>query len=146
MALCAATLAAAMLAAPGRRAIADEPMTPEMTTNSPAYTVEIGDVAAKVGQPTMLRATLKIRDGYRILKAYNNRVHSLTSLDEGVAFERKSFLATVDNGALVFEIALKATKPGKHAINGLIRVGYIHGTDEMAMVSMPLVASVTGAE
>ena len=40
----------------------------------------------------------------------------------------------------------KATKPGKHPINGLIRVGYIHGTDEMAMVSMPLVASVTGAE
>jgi hypothetical protein len=41
---------------------------------------------------------------------------------------------------------LKATKPGTHPINGLIRVSYIQGTDEMAMVSMKLIANVTGTE
>ena len=93
----------------------------------------------------MLRAKLKIRDGYRILKAYNNRIHSLSAQDEGVAFDRRSYLATVEGDALVFDIALKATKPGKHVINGLIRVGYIHDPGEMSMVSMPLIANVTGA-
>jgi hypothetical protein len=41
---------------------------------------------------------------------------------------------------------LRVTKPGKHPINGLFRVGYIHGTDEIAMVSLRLIASVTGTE
>jgi class 3 adenylate cyclase len=40
-------------------------------------------------------------------------------------------------GTLVLEVGLRATKPGKHPINGLFRVGYIHGTDELAMVSPP---------
>ena len=47
---------------------------------------------------------------------------------------------------LVFEVPLRATKAGKHPINGVIRVGYIHGTDEMAMVSLRLIANVTGTE
>ena len=29
---------------------------------------------------------------------------------------------------------------------GVFRVGYIHGTDEMAMVSLPLIATVTGTQ
>ena len=51
-----------------------------------------------------------------------------------------------DEDALVFEVPLHATKPGKHPINGLFRVGYIHGTDELSMVSVPLIANVTGTE
>ena len=53
---------------------------------------------------------------------------------------------TLDEDALVFEVPLRATKPGKHPINGVFRVGYIHGTDEMSMVSVPLIANVTGTE
>ena len=93
-----------------------------------------------------MQATLRIRDGYRILKGYNNRVIKLSSSDDGVAFDHEMVPATADEGELVFAIGLRATKPGKHPINGVFRVGYIHGTDEMSMVSLRLIASVTGTE
>jgi hypothetical protein len=126
------------LAASGvRRAVAEEPS---------AYIVEVSDVTAKVGDHAVMLATLRIRDGYRILEPYNNRVIALSSFDDGVDFERKMVPAEVKEGALVFEVPLRATKPGKHPINGLFRVGYIHGTDELSMVSVPLIANVTGTE
>ena len=111
-----------------------------------AYVVEVSDITAKVGEPAVIRATLKARDGYRILKHYNNRVIQLSSFDDGVAFEQRMVPATLDEEALVFEVPLHATKAGKHPINGVFRVGYIHGTDEMAMVSLRLIANVTGTE
>jgi hypothetical protein len=111
-----------------------------------AYVVEVSDVCAKVGEPAVMRATLRVRDGYRILKAYNNRVIELSSFDDGVAFERSMVPAAVQEGALVFAIALRSTKPGKHPINGIFRVGYIQGSDEMAMVSVRLIANVIGTE
>ena len=121
----------------GGQAVAEEPE---------AYVVEVNDVTAKVGEPAVMRATLKARDGYRILKHYNNRVIQLSSFDDGVAFEQRMAPATLDEDTLVFEIPVRATKPGTHPINGVFRVGYIHGTDEMAMVSMRLIANVTGTE
>jgi hypothetical protein len=63
-----------------------------------------------------------------------------------VAFDQRMVPATLDEETLVFEVPLHATKAGKHPINGIIRVGYIHGTDEMAMVSLRLIANVTGTE
>ena len=107
---------------------------------------KVSDVTAKVGEPVVMRATLRIRDGYRILRGYNNRVIELSSFDDGVAFERKTVPATLDEDALVFAVPLRATKRGRHPINGVFRVGYIHGTDEMAMVSVRLIANVTGTE
>ncbi|MDE3176707.1 MAG: hypothetical protein KGM15_11455 [Pseudomonadota bacterium] len=133
----AALMAAALGASAGAPVLADEP---------PAYVVNVSDVTAKVGEPAVMRVTLKIRDGFRILKAYNNRVGSLSSWDEGVAFENKVVRATAEDDTLVFTVGLRATKPGRHAINGLFRVGYIHDPDEMSMVSLPLIANVTGAE
>ena len=69
MARRASALIAAILmslgASAGGRAVADEPS---------AYVVEVSDVTAKVGDPAVMRATLRVRDGYRILKHYNNRV------------------------------------------------------------------------
>jgi hypothetical protein len=127
----------ALVASAGVRAVAEEPS---------AYDVQVSDVTARVGEPAVMRATLKARDGYRILKHYNNRVIELSSFDDGVAFERKVVPATLDEDSLVFEVPLHATKAGKHPINGIIRVGYIHGTDEMAMVSLRLIANVTGTE
>ena len=121
----------------GGQAVAEEPE---------AYVVEVNDVTAKVGEPAVMRATLKARDGYRILKHYNNRVIELSSFDGGVAFESRMVPATFDEDTLVFEVPLHATKAGKHPINGIIRVGYIRGTDEMAMVSLRLIANVTGTE
>jgi hypothetical protein len=54
--------------------------------------------------------------------------------------------ATVEDGALVFAVGVRPTKPGKHPINGIFRVGYIEGTSEMAMVSLRLIANITGTE
>jgi hypothetical protein len=119
------------------RVVAEEPA---------AYFVEVNNITAKVGEPAVMRATLRIRDGYRVLNAYNNRVIELSSFDDGVAFERRMVPATVQEGALVFAIGLRATKPGTHPINGIFRVGYIHGKDEMAMVSVRLIANVIGTE
>ena len=113
---------------------------------SAAYVIEVSDVTAKVGEPAVMRATLRIRDGYRILKAYNNRVIELSSFDGGVTFERKVVSATLQEGALVFAIGLRTTKPGKQTINGIFRVGYIQGADELAMVSLRLIANVIGTE
>ena len=70
----------------------------------------------------------------------------LSSWDDGVAFEREVVPAEVEGDALVFAVGLRATKPGKHPINGLFRVGYIHGTDDMSMVSVRLIANVTGTQ
>ena len=52
----------------------------------------------------------------------------------------------LQEGALVFEVGLQATKPGRHPINGIFRVGYIHDPDDLSMVSVPLIANVTGTE
>jgi hypothetical protein len=145
----APALIAAMLislgASPVGWAAADEPSSAP-AGESEAYVVEVSDVTAKVGEPAVMRATLKARDGYRILKHYNNRVIQLSSFDDGVAFEQRVVPATLGEDTLVFEVPLHATKAGKHPINGVIRVGYIHGTDEMAMVSLRLIANVTGTE
>ncbi len=134
-ALRAAAMLAAILGGLGARAVAEER----------AYDILVSDVTAKVGEPAVMQVTLKIRDGYRILKHYNNRVFKLSSFDDGVAFENKMALATMENDALVFHVALRATKPGKHAINGLLRVGYILNENEFAEVTLPLIANVTGA-
>ena len=113
---------------------------------SPAYVVEVTDVSAKVGEPAVLHATLRIRDGYRVLQGYNNRVIELSSFDDGVAFERRVVRGTIQEGGLDFAIGVRATKPGRHPINGYFRVGYIHGPDELAMVSLRLIANVNGTE
>ena len=134
---CSGLVLAALAASSGVHALAEEPE---------AYVVEVSDVTAKVGEPAVMRATLKARDGYRILKHYNNRVIELSSFDDGVAFEQRMVPATLDEDTLVFEVPLHATKAGKHPINGIIRVGYIHGTDELSMVSLRLIANVTGTE
>src|ERR1700722_11764932 len=113
---------------------------------SPAYAIEVSDVTAKVGERAVMRAKLRIRDGYRILQSYNNRVIKLSAEDDGVAFEQEMVRASIEEGVLVFAVPLRATKPGKHPVNGVFRVGYIHDSDEMAMVSLRLIASVTGTQ
>jgi hypothetical protein len=111
-----------------------------------AYIVDVSDVTATVGAHEVMRATLRLRVGYRVLQAYNNRIIELSSLDDGVAFDSKVVRGTVEDGALVFAVGVRPTKPGKHPINGVFRVGYIQGEGEMSMVSLKLIANVTGTE
>jgi hypothetical protein len=54
--------------------------------------------------------------------------------------------ASIEEGVLVFAVSLRATKSGKHLVNGVFRVGFIHGNDELAMVSLRLIASVSGRQ
>jgi hypothetical protein len=110
------------------------------------YTLEVHDVVAKVGEPAVLSARLTVREGLRILHAYNNRLVQLSSFDDGVAFDGKMVPGTDEDGTLVFSVGVRPTKPGKHAINGVVRFGYIEGTDDMAMISVPVIANVTGTE
>jgi len=135
------TLAVALLGAfaatSGLRAAAEEPS---------AYTVEISDVTAKVGETTTLLATLRPKEGFKILHGYNNRVGQLSAYDDGVAFEKKVFPAQDEEGALIFEIRVRPVTSGTHPINGVFRVGYVEPGTGMSMVSMPLIAKITGTE
>jgi len=134
--LAAVNLAALMLTG-GRLAVAEEPR---------AYTVEVHDVTAKVGEHATMFVTLRLWKDYRILEAYNNRLGQFSSFDGGVAFERKMIPGTIQDGTPVFIIDVQPTKPGKHPINGVFRVGYIASEDAMAMISVPLIANVIGSD
>jgi hypothetical protein len=125
-------------------AVAVNPATPAAADEIAAYTVEVNDVTAKVGETAVLLATLRPRDGYKILHAYNNRVGQLSSWDDGVTFEKKVFPAQDEDGALVFEIRAKPTSSGAHPINGVFRVGYVEAGAGMSMISVPLKATITG--
>jgi hypothetical protein len=41
---------------------------------------------------------------------------------------------------------VQPTKPGRHAINGVFRVGYASGSNAMGMITVPLMTGVTGTE
>jgi hypothetical protein len=109
------------------------------------YLVNVENVSGKVGETTALVARLTISNGYKILDAYRNRVIELSSFDDGVDFAQKVVIGKIQNGDLVFVVGLTPTKPGVHPINGVFRVGY-HNNDRMDMVSLPLIATVTGTE
>jgi hypothetical protein len=108
------------------------------------YTLEVQDASAKVGEPGVLKATLRFNEGYRLLAHYNNRLSRLSSFDEGVSFDQEVVKPSTDGEALVFNVAVTPTKPGSHPINGVFRIGYVEGGDTMRMVSVPLMAKVVG--
>jgi len=110
------------------------------------YTIEVSDVTARVGEKTIMHITLRPHAGYRILEAYNNRLSRFSSLDGKVAFDRPVVQPTIENDALVFTVAVTPTASGPHPINGVFRVGYIDSPTSMQMVSLPLIATVIGAE
>src|SRR5271168_2653570 len=88
----------------GGRAVAEEPT---------AYIVEVSDVTAKVGDHAVMHATLRVRDGYRILEPSNNRGIQLSSYHYAVLFERQMVPAQLQEGALLFKVGLQSTKPGR---------------------------------
>ncbi len=138
---CAAALIAGLPSAAPAQATASS-----ILSESPAYAVAVEDVVAKVGTHAVLRVTLRPREGYRILKAYENRVARFSAADDGVAFDAKMVRGDVEDDSLVFAIGVTPIKPGKHPINGVFRVGYLQGSNDLSMVSLPLIATVTGAE
>jgi len=110
------------------------------------YVINLKNVSGKVGEKTALVARLTLPDGYKVLDTYRNRVIELSSYDDGVTFERPVVLGAFKNGGLEFVVGVTPTKPGPHAINGVFRVGYYNDGGRMDMVSLPLIATVTGTE
>jgi hypothetical protein len=142
----AVAVAGALGMAAGVLPAAAESARPLLNDPDLPFTLEVTDVSARVGEATVLRATLRPRDGYRVLDAYNNRVSRLSTQDDGVTFPRKTVSGSVVDGGLVFAIPVQPTKPGRHAINGVFRVGYATGSNSMGMVTVPLMIGVTGTE
>jgi hypothetical protein len=110
------------------------------------YIINLKNVSGKVGQKTALVAKLTLPDGYKVLDAYRNRVIELSSYDDGVTFERPVVIGVAKNNALEFVVGVTPTKVGAHAINGVFRVGYYNDSGRMDMVSLPLIATVTGTQ
>jgi hypothetical protein len=135
LALATAALALTGLVAGGGSGRADERVP---------YTVEVQNASAKVGEQTMVIATVKPPNGFKIAKSYRNRVIDLSALDDkGVRFQDGTVLAKLENGGAVFEVPVTPTEPGEHAINGVIRISfYTRGKSESK--SVPLMATVTG--
>lgn len=111
------------------------------------FSLEVEDAAAKVGEPTAVRATIVPPEGAKVTSAYRHRIIELSAYeDRGVAFEDRVVIGTVkDDGSLVFEIAVTPTEPGPHPINGVMRVQFVNGNKSESK-SIPLMATVTGTE
>jgi hypothetical protein len=107
--------------------------------------LRVENASAKVGEPTTVIATIIVEDGYKAMSSYRNRIIELSSFDEGVDFDKPVVVGTLENGELVFNVGVTPTKPGEHPINGVFRVGY-HNGEQAKMVSIPLMATVTGTE
>jgi hypothetical protein len=111
------------------------------------YTLEIENATAKVGAPAVVRAIVIPPDGMKLTSVYRHRIIDLTVLDEhGVKFDDEVVIGKLeDDGRLVFEVGVTPTKPGPHAINGVMRVSFINGSKSESK-SIPLIARVTGTE
>ena len=113
---------------------------------SEVFALEVQDASAKVGEKGAVTARVRVQEGYRLLEAYDNRLTRLSAQDDSVTFEGRVLKPSArPDGDLLFTIPVVPTKPGRHPINGVFRIGYIEA-DTMKMVSVPLMASVTGTE
>jgi hypothetical protein len=107
--------------------------------------VSVENAVAKVGESTAVVAKITVDEGWQVAESYRNRIIDLSSFDDGVEFEEKMVQGALKDGSLVFAVGVTATKAGAHPINGVFRVGY-HNGETMEMVSIPLIATVTGTE
>jgi hypothetical protein len=111
------------------------------------FALEVEDAAAKVGEPTAVRATIVPPEGMKLTSVYRHRVIDLSAFeDRGVEFDDEVVIGTLeDDGRLVFEIGVTPTEPGAHPINGVMRVSFINGNKSESK-TIPLMATVTGTE
>jgi hypothetical protein len=107
--------------------------------------VSVENAVAKVGEPTAVVAKVTVDEGWQVAKSYRNRIIKLSSFDDAVDFEKEEVQGSLEGSSLVFAVGVTSTKPGTHPINGVFRVGY-HNGERLKMVSIPLIATVTGTE
>jgi hypothetical protein len=111
------------------------------------FALEVENAAAKVGEPTAVRARVAPPEGMKLSSVYRHRIIDLSAFeDRGVEFEDEVVIGTVqDDGSLLFEVGLTPTEPGEHPINGVMRVSFINGNKSESK-TIPLMATVTGSE
>src|ERR687892_374859 len=127
--LAAVGLAALTGLAPGGPGVADSRVP---------FALEVENATARVGEPTVVRATIIPPEGMKLTSVYRHRLIELSAFeDRGVEFDDEVVIGTVEpDGRLVFEIGVTPTEPGAHPING-------HKSESK---SVPLIATVTGTE
>jgi hypothetical protein len=114
-----------------------------------AVIISVLDASAKIGQKATVVATITPRAGYEIADTYRNRITTLSAADDGVEFEEKVVRGSMQDGRLVFRVGVVPRKPGAHAINGVVRFGFVNslGADHRLDIKwVPLMATVTGSE
>lgn len=134
-------LAAIVLASAGSMASATE--------TSEAVSFDVENISVKIGERGVIVAKVTPKSGYQISDAYRNRVFNLSAADDGVKLDDKPVRGVMQDGSLVFRIPVTATKPGPHAINGVIRFAFVSATDQDRRLDIkwePLMATVTGTE
>ena len=104
--------------------------------------ITVENATARVGETTAVRATLTPREGFGLTDVYRHRIIKL-STDGGVAFEDEVVAGKVDDGKVVFSVAVRPTYPGTHVINGVFRYS-VFQEGHLEMKSAPLIATVTG--
>jgi len=112
-------------------------------------TVSVEDVSARVGEKAIIVAKITPREGYKIAEAYRNRLTTLSAADDGVEFADKVVRGSMLDGSLVFKIRVTPKTLGAHAINGVLRLGFVSNLDgdyHLDIKSVPLIATVTGTE
>jgi hypothetical protein len=111
-----------------------------------AVSIDVGGVAAKVGQTAHVLARIAPRTGFVIAHSYRNRIVNLTGSDDGVEFPARVVSGKLEDGALVFKVAVVPKRAGEHAINGVIRFAYVTESDTQRQLEIrwaPLIATVT---
>jgi hypothetical protein len=119
------------------------------TETEDAVTVSVEDASAKVGDKTTIVAKVTPKEGYKLAEDYRNRVSALSAADNEVEFENKMVRGLMQDGSLVFKIRVTPKKPGTHAINGVLRFGFVNSLDgdyHLDIKWAPLIATVTGTE
>lgn len=120
-------------------------------TSTDPLIVEVGQASGPVGKSTQILASVRIKEGYQLIDPppRGNRIIELSSADDGVKFARPVFRSRVVDNTLTFKVDVTPTKAGAHPINGLVRVGYVYGTEterKLMQVSIPLISTVVGTE
>jgi hypothetical protein len=114
-----------------------------------AVTISVEDASAKVGEKATIVAKITAKEGYKLAEDYRNRITTLSAADDEVEFENKVVRGSMQDGSLVFKIRATPKTPGTHAINGVLRFGFVNSLDgdyHLDIKWMPLIASVTGTE
>lgn len=111
--------------------------------------ISVQDAVGKVGDPTVVIARIEAMPGFAIAGNYRNKVGDFSAEDQAVAFPNKMVRATVQDGVLVFKVAVIPKKAGPHPINGVFRIAFVgehDGKTQLDIKSAPLIATVTGKE